>query len=142
MIVVDANVAAKWYIPELGSDAALELLVGPNPLFAPELIRLEVLSAITRRVRTNEATVTESQKRCDSWQRHLHAGAISVIPESEILDDAVRLAMEIPHTLQDCLYLAVAKRLDATLITADRPFHKRAKEFYDRISLLPDCETN
>jgi len=31
----------------------------------------------------------------------------------------VRLAMEIRHTLQDCLYLAVALRLDSPLVTAD-----------------------
>jgi predicted nucleic acid-binding protein len=55
MIVVDANVAAKWYLPELGSEAALELMDGASPLFAPDLIRLEVLAAITRCVRTGEA---------------------------------------------------------------------------------------
>jgi predicted nucleic acid-binding protein len=142
VIVVDANVAAKWYMPEAGSDSALELMVGPTPLVAPDLIRLEVLSALTRRVRTREATVTETEKRCQDWRRHLHAGAVTLIPESEILDEAVRLAMEIPHTLQDCLYLALAQRLDATLITADRPFHERAKASYKRISLLAGCEGN
>ena len=28
VIVVDANVAAKWYLPELGTEAALELVDG------------------------------------------------------------------------------------------------------------------
>jgi predicted nucleic acid-binding protein len=142
VIVVDASVAAKWYLPEPGTEAALELMSGPNPLMAPDLIRLEVLSAITRRVRTGEATVKESEKRCEDWRRHLHAGAVSLVPESDLLDEAVRLAMEIRHTLQDCLYLAVARRLDAALITADRPFHERAKASYNRISLLPGCESN
>jgi predicted nucleic acid-binding protein len=142
VIVVDANVAAKWYLPEPGSEAALELMAGPNPLVAPDLIRLEVLSAITRRVRTREATVDETEKRCKDWRRHLHAGAVSLVPEHDLLDDAVRLAMDIRHTLQDCLYLALAKRLDATLLTADRPFHERAKASYTRISLLPGCESN
>jgi predicted nucleic acid-binding protein len=142
VIVVDANVAAKWYLPEAGSEAALELMAGPNPLVAPDLIRLEVLSALTRRVRTHEATVAEAESRCHDWQRHLHAGAVSLVPESELLEDAVRMAMEIPHTLQDCLYLAVARRLDAPLITADRPFHDRVKTSYGRIALLAGCEGN
>ena len=140
--MIDANVAAKWYMPEAGSDAALELMTGPNPLVAPELIRLEVLSALTRRVRTREATVAETESRCQDWRRHLHAGAVSLVPESELLEDAVRLAMEIPHSLQDCLYLALAQRLDVALITADRPFHDCAKASYGRIALLAGCEGN
>ncbi len=142
MIVVDANVAAKWYMPERGSEAALDLLTSTNPLVAPELIRLEVLAALTRRIRTGEATVKETEKRCLDWRRHLQAGAISLIPESDLLDDAVRLAMKIRHTLQDCLYLAAAKRLDAQLVTADEPFYTRAKPSFERISFLSGCERN
>ena len=51
MIVIDASVAAKWYLPEKGSDAAVELQEGPDQLFAPDLIRMEVAGSITRRVR-------------------------------------------------------------------------------------------
>jgi predicted nucleic acid-binding protein len=142
VIVVDANVAAKWYMPERGSEAALDLMAGPVPLVAPDLIRLEVLAAITRRVRTGEATVEESEQRCQHWRRHLHAGAVTLIPEDELLDEAVRLSMQARHTLQDCLYLAAARRLDATLITADEPFHRRAKPSYKRMTLLTGCEGN
>ena len=142
MIVVDANVAVKWYLPEAGSDSALELMDGTSPLFAPELIRLEVLAAITRRVRTGEASAEVTMTRCNNWLRHLRAGAVTVLPEHEILDDAVSLSLQIPHTLQDCLYLAVANKLDASLITADKPFLERASRFYSRISLLAGCEQN
>jgi predicted nucleic acid-binding protein len=65
VIVVDANVAAKRYLPEIGTDAALELLDGPSQLFAPDLIRLEVLGSITRCVQTGKADVDETRKRCD-----------------------------------------------------------------------------
>lgn len=142
MIVVDANVAAKWYLPEAGSEAALALMDGPELLFAPDLIRLEVLAAITRRVRTGEATAEAAMTQCQSWRRHLRAGAVTMLPEQDILDDAIRLALEIRHTLQDCLYLAVARKLDASLITADKPFQERASRFYSRVSLLAGCEHN
>ncbi len=142
MIVVDASVAAKWYLPEVGSDAALELLGGPHLLSAPELIRLEVLGALARRVRTGDATQDETQSRCQNWLRHLHAGAVSLVPEQEILDDALALSLEIPHNLQDCLYLAAARRLEASLVTADRTFQERAALHYGRVSLLSGCEAN
>lgn len=142
MIVIDANVAAKWYMPERGTEAALELLDGPEQLYAPELIRLEVLAAITRRVRKGESTVEEARSMRHAWLKHLHEGAVWLTPESDVLQDATEYSMKLPHTLQDCLYLAAAKRLDATLITADRPFHDRVKTFYKKISMLPGCERN
>jgi predicted nucleic acid-binding protein len=142
MIVVDANVAAKWYLPELGSEAALELMDGASPLFAPDLIRLEVLAAITRCVRTGEAGPEETTARCGDWLRHLRVGAITLVPEGDLLDEALGLSLEIRHNLQDCLYLAAARRLDTELITADRTFQERASPLYGRISLLRGCERN
>ncbi|HTU22712.1 MAG TPA: type II toxin-antitoxin system VapC family toxin [Gemmataceae bacterium] len=142
MIVIDANVAAKWYMPERGTEAALELLDSPDQLYAPELIRLEVLAAITRRVRKGESTVEEARSMRHDWFKHLHEGAVRLILESDVLQDATELSMNVRHTLQDCLYLAAATRLDAALITADRPFHDRVKPFYKKISMLPGCEKN
>ncbi len=142
MIVVDANVAAKWYLPEVGTDAALELMEGPSRLIAPELVRLEVLAAISRCVRTGEAGLEETKKRCGDWLRHLRTGAITLISEGELLDAALTLSLEIKHNLQDCLYLAAARHADATLITADRTFRNRAFPFDNRIALLRGCENN
>jgi predicted nucleic acid-binding protein len=104
MIVIDANVAAKWYMPERGTEAALELLDSPEQLYAPELIRLEVLAAITRRVRKDESTVEEARSMRHDWFKHLHEGAVWLIPESDVLQDATELSMNVRHTLQDCLY--------------------------------------
>ncbi|WP_422929684.1 type II toxin-antitoxin system VapC family toxin [Singulisphaera sp. PoT] len=142
MIVVDASVAAKWYLPEVGSDAALGLLAGPHLLYAPELVRIEVLAALARRVRTGEAKTEETRRRCSIWRRHLDAGAISLVSDREIIEEALGLSLGIPHNLQDCLYLALAKRLDASLVTADRVFHERAMPHFSRMTLLPGCEAN
>ena len=126
MIVVDANVAAKWYLPEPGTEAALELMKDSGRLFAPDLIRLEVLAAITRCVRTGEASLEETRTRCGSWLRHLEAGVVCLIPEAKLLGEAVSLSLKIKHNLQDCLYLAAVRQIDARLITADNPFRGRA----------------
>jgi predicted nucleic acid-binding protein len=37
-LVVDASVAAKWYVPEIHSDAAVRLLDPEIVLLAPDLI--------------------------------------------------------------------------------------------------------
>jgi predicted nucleic acid-binding protein len=142
VIVIDANVAAKWYMPERGTEAALELLTGPRRVYAPELIRLEVPAAITRRVRNGESTAEEARSRCDDWFRHLRAGAVSLLPEAELIDEAIGLSLNVRHSLQDCMYLAAARRLAAPLVTADRPFRERAVASYGQISLLAGCEDN
>ncbi|HEV3304463.1 MAG TPA: type II toxin-antitoxin system VapC family toxin [Planctomycetaceae bacterium] len=61
MIVVDASVAVKWFIPEPGEEAAVKLLDGTNGLISPALIRLEVTGAIIRRYR--EGHLTEKKAR-------------------------------------------------------------------------------
>ena len=142
MIVIDANVAVKWYLPENGTAAAIELTTGGNRLIAPELIRLEVLSAITRGARNNKATASEARAQCERWLNNLTDGAVSLVPEQDLLQDAVELALKVKYALLDCMYLAVARRLEAPLLTADRPFHDRVKPFYKEISLLPGCEKN
>ncbi|HVS39327.1 MAG TPA: type II toxin-antitoxin system VapC family toxin [Gemmataceae bacterium] len=142
MIVIDANVAVKWYLPEKGTEAAIELTTGGNRLVAPELIRLEVLSAITRGVRNNKATASEARAQCERWLNNLTDGALALVPEHSLLHDAIDLSLKVKHAFLDCMYLAVARRLEAPLLTADRPFHDRVKPFYKRISLLAGCENN
>jgi predicted nucleic acid-binding protein len=142
VIVVDANVAAKWFLPEVGSEEAVALVSGPDLLFAPSLIRIEVLAALTRSHRVNEATRSESFDRCSKWLNHLDVGTITLVPESAILQDAVELALSIKHTLQDCLYLAAARQLGARLVTADEPFFKRAQKHYPAMEMLPGCQAN
>lgn len=63
-------------------------------------------------------------------------------PDRDLLSDAVELAAELKHALQDCLYLAAARRFDVPLITADRSFRDRAFPFDKRVALLHGCEGN
>jgi len=146
MIVVDANIAAKWFLPEAGSNAALALQEGPSQLVAPDLIRMEVAAAITRRVRAEKEKdrlpPDHAIERCGKWFRLLDQAIIALIPEHELLDQAVKLSVDCKHPLQDCLYLAAARQLGAPIVTADRPFHERIKPFYKKITLLAGCETN
>jgi len=146
MIIVDASVVAKWFLPEKGSAAALALQEGPAQLVAPDLIRMEVAAAITRRVRAEKEkdrlSPEDAIERCGKWFRRLDQGILVLIPEHEMLKMAVKLSADCKHSLQDCLYLAVARHLGAPLVTADEPFHRRIKSYYKKISLLEGCETN
>jgi predicted nucleic acid-binding protein len=136
MIAVDANVVVKAYIEEAGSEAAVALMTGEERLVAPELIRLEVAAALCRRVRNREMSPEEARTRCGHWLEQLRRGVVALTPDVDLLGEAITLSLKIRHPLQDCMYLAIAARFDATLITADKPFHERAVTGYPKISLL------
>ena len=54
-------------------------------------------------------------------------------------ETALKLAIELDHTIYDCLYLALALRLETRVITADRKFHAaihRSKRFGGIVNLL------
>jgi predicted nucleic acid-binding protein len=142
MIVLDASVAAKVYLEEPGSDEAIALLTGRENLLAPELVRVEVAAALLRRVRKGELAAEDARRRCNHWLERLRKGLFRLTPDHELLDDAIALSAELKHPLQDCLYLAAARRFDAPLITADRGFRDRAHPFDGRVTLLRGCEHN
>ncbi len=127
MKVVDANVVVKWFVPEPGEAIAQELLLTQEILIAPSIIRLEVLAAIIRCVRDKRSTVTEAELRCGKWLSQLDDRAIVTVDDNELLGDAISLGLKHKHHLFDCLYLALCKRLDATLVTFDEELSKRAK---------------
>ena len=62
MIVVDASVAVKWFIPEAGEEDAAQLLGGKKHLIAPAVIRLEVTGAIIRRYREGHLSEQKGER--------------------------------------------------------------------------------
>jgi predicted nucleic acid-binding protein len=142
MIVVDASVAVKPYLAEAGADAATELLAGPTKLLAPELIRLEVAGALCRRVRNGELHADEAELRSQHWLAELDKGLFALTPDRELMPEAIALSTKLNYPLPDCLYLAVAIRFHAPIITADRVFKERVRPLYKQISILAGCEKN
>jgi len=116
--VVDASVAVKWLITEPDSDIARELAASDEDLHAPRLMASEVANALWRKARLGEvecgdigamlAWVPEMPVR---WNADEAVGA-----------DAARLALALDHPVYDCVYLALAHRIGARVVTADRRF--------------------
>jgi predicted nucleic acid-binding protein len=64
MIVVDASVAAKWFVAKDETPHAHGLLNDTWKLLAPTLIRFEVHAALTRHFRTSKAPEAEVRQAC------------------------------------------------------------------------------
>ena len=142
MIVLDASVAVKAYVEEIGSDAATEWLTGTERLLAPELIRTEVAGALCRQVRLGLLEAPDAETLCKDWLGDLAQGIFALTPDRDLIPEAVALSTKLKHPFADCMYLAVAIRAGAELVTADRPFHDRARKLYKQISMLSGCEKN
>ena len=127
MIVVDASVAVKWFIPETGSDKAETLLYNTERLFAPEIIRLEVAGAISRLYRMDVIQHDDAMDLCQEWSRFIKQGAMALSSVNTDYHRAVDLSIELKHPIADCLYLAVAERLKIPVFTADKAMADQAK---------------
>lgn len=117
-LVIDASVAVKWLIEEEGSDAARRLAASGEDMHAPRLMASEVANALWRKARLGE--IDHGRARA----------SIAAIPEMPVLwnadetlsVDALRFALTLDRAVYDCVYLALARRIDGRLVTADARF--------------------
>ena len=123
-VVVDASVAIKWFVPEPLSNEAERLLGGGDALFAPDFLLIECGNIVWKKVRLGELARGDGNAALAA----LLSGPVSLVDTTPLLERALHLAHEIDHPLYDCLYLATAEAVAATVATADR-------RFFDRCSL-------
>ena len=135
-LVVDASVSVKWLVAEEGSDAAERLLAGNDELHAPRLMASEIANALWRKVRLGQV---------ERRQAGVLMAAVSEMPlrwcaDETVCVDAVRLAVALDRPVYDCVYLALAHRIDAQMVTADVRFANSLEptEHGGRVLLLAD----
>jgi predicted nucleic acid-binding protein len=121
MIVIDASVIVKWFVREPDSSAALAL--SGETLAAPSIWITEVANVLWDYTRRGELSLQEAAIRVSRLKL---ATITSVAPEIDI-DQAFALASEVSHAIYDCLYLAVAVRENAVMITADARFARAVR---------------
>lgn len=124
LVVIDASVVIKWLFPdpavEPAADPAVALLEdirrgSVEPLQPPHWL-LEVAAVVSRLRPERAAQAVEL----------LAALELPVADDPEILQRAVRLAVDLRHHLFDTLYHAVALEHGALLVTADLRYARKA----------------
>jgi predicted nucleic acid-binding protein len=116
--VVDASVAVKWYLPEIHDAAAQRLLTGQEALLVPDLIFPEVGNILWKRVRAGQILETEAEAVLQS----LGALPLVVSPSWPLVVPALTMACQAQRTVYDSLYLELAVRERAVMVTADEKF--------------------
>ncbi len=140
MIVVDASLAAKWFLREPETQDALQFLADHgHRLCGPDLLFSEVAGAIVRRANMAVWTVAEATEALEKWAEGWARGEIEAHRvTSYILYEGGKLALTLGHPLSDCIYLALAIELGCELATCDAKFRAKAVGLYPTIRLLAD----
>ncbi len=130
-LVVDASICVKWFIDEDRAEQARRLADEPD-LIAPTFVLLETYHVIWKRARRGD--VTEAQR---NHVLPLLLRAITYLePDQNLARQAMSLAAVYNHAIYDCLYIALAAREQAPLVTADETQFATARKANIEVRLL------
>jgi predicted nucleic acid-binding protein len=108
VIVVDASVGVKWFVPEVHAAEARQRRNGPDELHAPAFFfDLEIANILWKKMRRAEITRADA----DLILGQLPALPLTRHPEPPLLASAFDLADRTQRTVYDCLYLTSRRAL-------------------------------
>lgn len=120
-MIIDTSVLYDSLVDAPFSNHARALMRSDEPLRSPDLILIEIASALTRAVRRGDLANTVAVS--------LHERARRIAPETDpaerLIDRAFTLSLELRHPVSDCIFLAQAEALADTLATADEHFLRK-----------------
>lgn len=130
-LIVDASVAVKLVAAEYGSAEAREFATTSQALTSLDFMLVEVANVLWKKVRAGTIPAVQLTAGLGALRRVFPV----LTPASDVLDDAAEFAVELVHPIYDCLYLALAAREKAPLVTADRRLLALAPKLSGRVAL-------
>lgn len=121
-VVVDASVAAKWFLPRTGetlTSEAEEVLqsytAGELRLLVPDLFWAELANIFRKAVRQGRWARAAAETAFVT----VRSRSIPTIPTRTLLEDAFAIALTFDRSVYDCLYVSLATVSKCELVTAD-----------------------
>jgi len=122
LLVLDASVAAKWFLPRAGEglvDEAFHLLrlhaEAEIEFTAPDLFWPEFGNVLWKAVRQGRWSGTAAGTALQQMQQQ----KLATVPAEDLVEDALAVALACGRTVYDSLYIALAVQRGADLVTAD-----------------------
>jgi predicted nucleic acid-binding protein len=121
ILVPDAGIGVKWFVPEPDADDAARLLDHRFELHTPSYFFTEAASVLQRKVALDR---TLSEPEGLKAYRLLQTVPITVHPTESLLEDAFRHGVRYRRAVYDSFYLVLAMALGGRVITADRRLYQ------------------
>jgi predicted nucleic acid-binding protein len=122
LLVLDASVAAKWFLPRAAEPLAEEALVllrgyaeGEIQLTVPDLFWAEFGNILWKAVRMGRLPQKSATEALTSILQY----SLPTVSGRDLVDDALAIALSTGRTVYDAMYLALAVQNDAVFVTAD-----------------------
>jgi len=118
-LVLDTSVAVKWYASEDHTVESLQLAQdarqGSVRLLSPDILLPEFCHTLHKAVRAGVLPRGEVRTVLNAFRRV----PIDLVPAAELVDEALHLTMLTGGAFYDALFVALAQREDADVVTAD-----------------------
>ena len=114
-LVLDASAAVRIIEGSTQSVAFTEAVESAELVLAPELMLTEVANTLWRLQRAGQLQAASLQARL-RWAADL---VDHIEPDRTLQAEALALATHLDHPVDDCLYLVLARREVASLLSAD-----------------------
>lgn len=122
-LIVDASVAVKWFVEEVGFESAWLLADAGFERIAPEFLIAETANVLQRKSRTGELTGEQATTALATLPFFFDR----LVPSVELVKEAFNLSRLLDHSVYDCMYLALALQdVGAQLVTSDEKFIGKA----------------
>jgi predicted nucleic acid-binding protein len=122
LVVIDASVAAKWFLPEDKEPLAEQAFALLNrydkqevQFIVPEFFYVEIASAIWKAVRVGRVARAFGGQAIELLTQREFA----TVPSRKLMDQAFQIATDYGRSVYDSLYVALAVQTNSQLITAD-----------------------
>lgn len=137
-LVVDSSIVIKWFVPEIGSDVADQVLdrykIKSLTLLAPDLLHAELGNIVWKKCRLQ--TLEPDDGHTIIYAMKLIE--LEVTPSSQLLNDAYRLATDHQRTVYDSLYIALSLREGVPFLTADEKLVRAVSHTIPNVYSLND----
>ena len=121
-LVLDASVAAKWFLPRAGEPLAEEAVAllrryaeGAIQLTVPDLFWAELGNILWKAVRAGRIP----EKAATEALTGILGYALPTVGGRELSEDALAIALSTGRTVYDAMYVALAVQRGCTFVTAD-----------------------
>jgi predicted nucleic acid-binding protein len=131
-LVIDANIAAKWYLPEIDSEMAEALFVSGLDFHAPNFLATEFANIFWKHSIAKRTSI-------EAWRlasQQLKKAIPFWHPDETLHEQALQLAVTFKHPIFDCIYLALAIHVDGIVITADKQFCNQFSQTEHRTKVI------